>query len=481
MNDKVGIRDHQVNANVLIYMCTFLLSIGGYFLIEALWNGHNFIWLFSLLGLIIILLLSLYRLVFGVRFWGYLPAVMTVYIVLALFIPTILIYRSDLLRELLDWNDYLILKASSLGLIFIHFLWFFFHIGKTLLPLSNRTPVIRRLPLSRVYILFFLTLVANLIAIVSGTFGVLQNTDFESTSKYSMYIDLGQQLGLFSLIILTYQYTHKKFLIFVFGFALFLLGIISAQKQAALMPLLTIAVTLFFKSGKFPKGAILLAIIGVLFTFAAVSTIREYYFAQKSNGVTSITEVRDISKNALNQKNFKEAYNTYSLNDHILMRIFYGSAIGKAIDYCKQNNYGVPDNSRLYHVLFSPFYAVIPRFILPGKPEANFGNWFATEVFVGYKVKYSIGITPVGYGYMVKGVIGVIAVASILGFFMAILYKILYADYLYIYIMVFIKTILPADVTWEYFAGNLKLIVVYFIIYKLLTMRAYPDRHLELA
>lgn len=466
-------RSIHLDRNILIYLGTFLLSIGGYVLVEVLWNGHNFLTVFAFLAITIIAILLLERKLLGAAFWRYLPTVISAYIILALFIPTLLIYRSPILRTLLDWDDFLILKASSLGLIFIQFLWVFYHIGITLFPVRDKAPVLRILPVSRIYILIFLTLLTNFIAIITGTFGVLQKTDFESTANYSMYIDLGQQLGLFSLIILTYQYTHRKYLIGAIGLLLFLLGIISAQKQAALMPLLTIAITLFFKNGRFPKGAIILAVVGVLFTFAAVSTIREYYFAMKSKGVTSVTEVQEITQKALTQKTYNKAYTTYNLNEHILMRVFYGSAIVKAIQYCDRNDYGVPKNSQLYQVLFSPFYAVIPRFILPGKPEANFGNWFANTVFVGHKVKYSIGITPVGYGYMIHGILGVAAVASILGFFMALLYKGLYRNHLFIYILVFIKTILPADVTWEYFAGNIKLIIVYMIIYKLLSVRWY--------
>ena len=72
--------------------------------------------------------------------------------------------------------------------------------------------------------------------------------------------------------------------------------------------------------------------------------------------------------------------------------------------------------------------------------------------------------------------LGVIAVAALLGFFMALLYRMLYVNHIFIYILVFIKSILPADVTWEYFAGNIKLIIVYLIIYKLLTITVFPKK-----
>jgi hypothetical protein len=126
----------------------------------------------------------------------------------------------------------------------------------------------------------------------------------------------------------------------------------------------------------------------------------------------------------------------------------------------------------------APVYAFFPRFLMPGKPEANFGNWFASNVYVGYKVKYSIGITPVGYGYMVGGAWGVLSIGLILGFFMAFLYRILWPNHMYIYILVFVKTFLPADVTWEFIAGNLKLVVVYMIILLLLRVKMNPAARL---
>lgn len=469
--------DLLVESKLLMYLVTFTLSIGMYFLVDLLWNENNFITLFALESITIIAILALYRILYGPDFWKLLPTVTSAYIFLALFVPTIIIYKSELLRDILDWNDYLIIKASSLGIVFIQFLWAAYHVGTLIFPVRKMKTTIPLIPVGKIYLLIALTLVVNLIAVLSGTFGILQSTDLESTSKYSMYIDLGQQLGLFSLIILTYQYTHRKYLIGAIGLVLFVLGIVSAQKQAALMPLLAIAVTLFFKKGKFPKGSIFLALAGLVITFAAVTTIRQYYFTGHSKGVTSITEVQEISLNALNPKTFNKAYNTYNVNEHILIRLFYGNAISKAIAYCEKKSFGVPDDSRLYQVIFAPLYAVVPRIIWPDKPLADFGNWFASEIFVKHKVKYSIGITPVGYGYMLNGVFGVITVALILGLFMSLMYKLISPQYLFIYIFIFIKSLLPADVTWEYIAGNIKFVLVYWIIYEILQIRIFAKRN----
>ena len=319
----------RLDVAILTYILTFAISLSVYNLIDELWNGSNFLPLFTLLGFSILAILGLYKMLFGAGFWKYLPTVLTIYIFIALFIPTILIYKSVLLRDLLDWDDYLILKAASLGLIFIQFLWVFFHLGKVIFQINDNLPEVKKLRLDKIYILIGLGLLANFIAIISGTFGVLEVRGSESTTSYGMYIGLGQQLGLFGLIMLTYHYAHKKGLILAVGMLFFLLGILSAQKQAALMPLLAIAVTMYFRTGKIPKGAIILAVVGLLFSFAAVSTIREYYFASKSKGVTSVFEVQEIASKGLNQKSFNKAYDTYNINEHILMRVFYGSALGR--------------------------------------------------------------------------------------------------------------------------------------------------------
>ncbi|MBK9983473.1 MAG: hypothetical protein IPP15_13990 [Saprospiraceae bacterium] len=460
----------------MIYFITFLISIGVKIAIDYLWNGHNFLLLYGMQVIAIVIMMYLFRKLFGPDIWKSLPTVTTAYIFLALYVSTLLIYNSEFLKHLLNWEDYLILKALSYGLIFIQFIWISYHIGTFIFSGTNIKPIIKYIPIVKIYILILFGLLANFIAIISGAFGILQNTNTESISNYSTYIDLGQQLGLLGLIILTYQHTHRRYLIAITGILFFILGIVSGGKQAALMPLLAIAITLYFKNQRFPKAAILAAVIGLPLSFGAVTTIRQYYFDSKSKGVTSVLEVKEISEKALNQKEFDKAYGTYSLNQHILIRLFYGNAIVKAISYCERHDFGVPENSRFYQVLFAPLYAVVPRIIMPDKPESTFGNWFASEVFVGYKVKYSIGITPVGYGYMVNGFLGVISVAAVLGLFMALIKRLLYGHYIFIYILVFIKAILPADVTWLDIAGNIKLILVYWIIFKLLEVRIFTKK-----
>lgn len=475
--DTISNRSASGEIGVLIYGTTFLLSFGVFAAIDVLWNGNNFLFLYSLEVVAVLLMIFLFRKLFGRIFWKYLPTVFSGYITLALFVSTIFIYYSDFLKRLLDWDDYLILKAVSYGLIFIQILWVSYHLGSILFSTRQIQPNIQRLPISRVYILILLGLLTNFIAIITGTFGILQKVNMESTKFYLAYIDLGQQLGLFGLIILTYQYTHRKYLIALVGFIFFSLGIVSAQKEAALMPILTIAVTLYFKSGKLPKRLVFLGLGVLIFTFAAVTTIRTYYFKTNSGGVTSVLQVKEISQNALNQKIYDKAYSSYSLNEHILMRLFYGNAIAKAITYCENHDFGVPENSKLYQVLYAPIYAVVPRIIMPDKPESTFGNWFASKVFIGYKVKYSIGITPVGYGYMVFGLLGVVLVATILGFFMSFLFKLLYGQQLFIYILIFVKSFLPGDVTWEFIAGNIKLILVYWILCKVLSIKIFSEKH----
>lgn len=465
---------YRIEIKVFLYFLSLLLCGAGVLAVDLLWSKSNFVILFTGLWIILLANLYIFKKIIGPLFWQNLPMILTLYVFLALFVPTLLIYKSEDLRDLLEWDDYLILKASALGVVFVQVLWMSYHLGVSIMPrfrFGGKQPV---LSMDKIYIMILIALGTNLLAVVSGTFGVLQNTDFEETSKFSVFIDLGQQLGLFALIILTYYHASRKLLIGGLSLVLFGIGVVSAQKQAALMPLFIVGITLLFKTGRFPKGIILLTIVGTVLAFIAVTSIRKYYFAQHMQGVTSLAQVKEISTMALNQQNFDKAYKTYNVNEHILLRLFYGNAVAKAMEYCEKNGFGVPENSKLYHVFLSPFYSIVPRFLMPEKPEANFGNWFATQIFVGYKVKYSIGITPIGYGYMVYGWLGVVAVAGLLGFFMAFLYRILVPDHILIYILVYVKTILPADVTWEYFSGNLKLIVVYWIIYYLLTIRIFP-------
>mgnify|MGYP000899817046 CR=1 FL=1 len=468
----------RIEIKVLLYMLSLLLCGVGILAVNYLSSKANFVIVFSLLWGILLANLYIFRKIIGPMFWQNLPMILTIYVFLALFIPTLLIYKSTDLKDLLEWNDFLILKASMLGVVFVQGLWMSYHLGVSLIPKIRLGVKPTALTMDKIYIMLMIAMGTNVLAVVSGTFGVLQNIKVDQTANFSVFIDLGQQLGLFALIILNYYHTSRKLLIGGLAIVLFGIGVVSAQKQAALMPLFVVGITLLFKTGRFPKGIVLLTIVGTLLAFITVTSIRKYYFAQHLQGVTSLAQVKEISTMALNQQNFNKAYKTYDVKEHILMRLFYGNAIGKAIEYSEKNGFGVPDDSELYHVLLSPFYAVVPRFLFPDKPEADFGNWFASQIFVGYKVKYSIGITPIGYGYMVNGMLGVIAVSILLGLFMAFLYRVLVPDHILLYIMVYVKTILPADVTWEYFAGNLKLILVYAIIYYMLTIRIFPRHYL---
>jgi len=455
----------------LMTMATGLVVIGSYAAVEWGWTGRNFMPVFGLLSGLALLNVFLFARISGRDYWTSLPAMMIVYLLLALFVPTSMIYASPFLRENLNWDDSLILESIRLGMVFMWAIWLSYRIGLMTMPRLGSSRLPAQIPLGRIFLLLGLALAANFLAIVTGTFGVLQKADVSETSKYLAYVDLGQNLGFLGLIILMIQYPRQRFLVLGFTLLLFFIGIVSAQKQAALMPLMVLGVAYFFQTRRLPLTGLAIGAVAVFFVFASVTTIRKYYFSEGGSGVTSLSDVSRISSGAMNTKVFNKAYDEYSVDQHILIRLFYGSAIGKAISYCERKGYGVPENSRLSHTLMAPVYAIVPRFLLPDKPEANFGNWFASTVYVGYKVKYSIGITPVGYGFMIGGAWGVFGVALILGFFMAFLYRLLWPNHMYIYILVFVKTFLPADVTWEFIAGNLKLVLVYMVILFLLRVR----------
>lgn len=407
----------------------------------------------------------------GRAFWLELPTVFTIYIILALFVPTLTVYHSEVLKALLEWNDINILKAGALGLVFIHFLWFSYALGKVFIPTIPAVKTPKTISLGGIYILIGTSVMASFLAVITGTFGVLQNSNFEETANYLQYIDLLQQMGVLGLILMVFYHPQRKFTIALFVFILFLIGMLSAQKQAALVPFFALAIAYYSKTRRIPRKWIVVGGLALVITFSVVSMMREYYFGGKGSGVTSLSEVADISSNALNSHAFERTYATYDVGDQITMRLFYGNAVGKAIEHCKRNGYGVPDQSRLVHVLIAPVYALIPRFIYPDKPVADFGNWFARHIYVRAPVKYSIGITPVGYGYMVYGVFGVIMVAVIIGLFTSLLHNMLFERYLIIYLFVFIRAVLPSDVTWEYVSGCIKIIVVTWIVLKVFQIK----------
>lgn len=469
--DRIGFR-------IVMIFCTGLTVSAGFIAVQWGWTGHNFISVYTLLLGLSLVNVYLFARISGRDFWTSLPAVMIIYLLLALLGPTSIIYASPFLREILNWDDGLILESIWLGMLFTWAMWVSYRIGLRIFPRLNPPRWPARIPFDRVLLLLGLAVAANFLAILTGTFGVLQTADMTQATRFSAYVDLGQHLGYVGLIIMMIQFPERRLTMLVFALLFFLIGIVSAHKQAALMPLLVLGTTYFFKKRRLPLGGLAIGVVAVLIAFVSVTTIRRFYFSKGGGGVTSLADVRDISAGAMNAKVFNQAYSEYSVDEHILIRLFYGSAIGKAITHCERNGFGVPEDSRLAHCLLAPVYAFVPRFLMPDKPEANFGNWFASKVYVGYKVRYSIGITPVGYGYMIGGAWGVLSIGLILGLFMAILYRILWPNHLYIYILVFVKTFLPTDVTWEFIAGNLKLVIVYMMILFLFRVRIFPAQRL---
>ena len=110
-----AVRARRLQAQVMLYLLSFILTGIGILAVDNFWNQTNFLVLFNLLGLIMVANVFVFRKIIGPTFGQRLPMMLTIYVFLALFIPTLLIYRSETLKDLLEWDDYLILKASSLG------------------------------------------------------------------------------------------------------------------------------------------------------------------------------------------------------------------------------------------------------------------------------------------------------------------------------------------------------------------------------
>jgi hypothetical protein len=455
---------------------SYQLLASGISIVTFLWIEENAGYLEFVPSLILLLSAALVivwlqsRLRSG-KFFLEMPAFMTVYILFALFIPTLWLYNQDTLKALLEWNDERILLSCGYGLLFLQALWISYDMGKMIFPQIKATIVQKRIPLRGIHFMMGLSLIASVLAIFTGTFGVLQNKDFEATASYSQYIDVLQQLGILGLILLTYQYPQKTWTIAGYTTVLFLIGIVSATKQAALMPCLAVGLTHYYRTKRISWKWVVIGAMAVFLAFAIVAMIRQFYFDRYQDGVNSVAEVAHISRNALNMDEFDKAYEVYDVGDQIVMRIFYGNAIAKAIQYSDQKGYGVPQENALFHVFLSPFYAVVPRIIYPDKPTSRFGNWFASEVYIRQKVDYAIGITPVGYGYMIAGSFGVVLVGITLGVFMSLMYNVLFQKYFVIYVFCILRMSLPPDVTWEYVTGCIRIAIVAWIILKIVSIK----------
>lgn len=454
-------RPGEMSATQLVAKtCVYgIVDIGAYLALE---EGLNFIPGFVLFSAIFVLTILLERLYYGRDLWLQLPIGNTAFTLVAFFVPTYTVYSSDLLRELTGWNDYFVLKAMFISIIGLHAVWSGFAIGKAATP---RIQIFKRdvpIPISRIMILLGIYLLSVLVSIITGTYGITQTQEMQTTSQFTQYLHLGQQLGYFAVILLVlYHYRSRRNMILLLVALLFISGLLSGRKSFAMFFLLAVGISLYYINRRVPKTMILVFVAALGVTFSIVTTFRTYYFQSGKESISSLSELTSDFGGALSDSDYRAYSSAQEQMDHMLTRFYYGGSVSKAFEYVEDNGHFVPDDSQPHHALLAPFYAFMPRVIFQFKPTATFGQWMTQEVFgLGKHQTYSIGITQNGTAFMWGGYLGVILLLAFAGVFQAILYKATFTSMKSVYVFLLMSNFIQSQVLWSYISGTVQVLVV---------------------
>lgn len=407
------------------------------------------------------------RILVGKEFYIQLPTGNIAFIAIAFYIPIPLIYGNKLLMALSLWNDNeIILRSLMYTNLGLHCVLLGYNIIKLFkFNLIKTNVYIKKIKIFPLFILYFFAILA---LISTGNYGITEQLSEESRGYVTILTSLAQ-FGIFGLIFLVYYYPESKKLIFLVTSIFFLFGLLSGMKESAIMPIVVVAVTYYFKTRVVSKKLIVFGIVLFSITFSIVTSFRNAYL---SNGRKELSSIKDLTstyvKSASDGADKKYNYYKLSSSEMLFSRLNYSTAFGKIITHTEKNGFFMPYDSHPIHILASPFYAILPRFLVFFKPSSNFGKYVTSEIY-GYKSgKYSIGISQTGYAYLWNGITGIIILMTFVGMFQALFYKLLYTNYTPIYIFLFLINIYVGDAIWSYTVPFFRFTLIMLIIYYLL-------------
>lgn len=454
---------------ILLYMAVNVPLY--FFLFSGLFNV-SFIAGYSALLIIFLLTVLLERVFVGREFYLQLPVGNMLFCAIAIYIPVPFLYNNLLLKTLSKWtNDTHILEAlfiTNLGLQAVL-------IGYNLIKLF---PPIKRdfhftIDLRRIFPFFYVYFISVLSLIATGNYGITQRLD-TSDIYYITILNNFAQFGIVGLVVLVFYYPQKKILIYPLTALMSIIGLLSGFKEAAILPILAVGVSLFFVNRKIPWKLVFFGMIAIVIIFSIVTSFRNVFL--KSGG-KELTSVADLTSTYIKsaQEGSKSKYNHFDMDiaESILYRLNYAAAIGKVINYTEKKAFGLPHDSHPKHILGTPVYFMIPRFIMPSKPIANFGNYITREIYGYRKAKYSIGVSQTGYAFLWNGIPGVLILMTIVGMFQGLLYRFFYHFMTPIYIYLFISNIYTFDEIWAYTATFFRFSLILFIVLIVLGNRFY--------
>lgn len=461
-----------MNADKLLFRILFYVACNTttYYLLFSDFITLPFIqgYIFLLTGFL--LSIGLERLFGGKEFYMQLPLGNIIFSALAIYLPVPFIYDNLLIKTLSLWSDdNTILKALFITNLGIHCVLTGYHAVKLFPPVQNNYTF--RIEPQRIYQLFIVYLLSIFILIITGNYGFTIQHD-ESDLSYVTILNNLSQFGIFGLTAFVYYYPWEKKRIYFFTAIMSILGLLSGFKESAIQPMIVVGVTYFFINKKIPWKLVFIGSIAIILIFSVVTSFRNAYMAGGRKEIASVGQLTSTYIKST-QEGSKSKYNHFDMDiaESILYRLNYAPAIGKVISYTEKKKFGLPPDSHPIHILGTPVYFIMPRFILPFKPMADFGNYVTREIYGYRKAKYSIGVSQPGYSYLWKGILGIVLLMTFVGVFQGFLHHYFYISFPPIYIYLFISNIYTYDAIWAYTVSFFRFAFIFLVVLLLLGRR----------
>ncbi|HET7930106.1 MAG TPA: hypothetical protein VFL63_01785 [Rhodanobacteraceae bacterium] len=416
-----------------------ILTLGAGGLIELL-STHGSVNRHVLLAAITLLLLSyLVSEVLSVRreqpqTWLLNPAVMTSAVTFAISfgVTNVLFFLPADMLEPVDLTPYVshsMIKLMWLVLLAAIAMWVGYRspIGKNIgrrLSQGTHHRWIRSAPKPHAFAipcLAAVALMARLLQLHFGIFGYASNyANLIEMGRFTQYLSMAASLGPLSLLLAALtHYWHPKsrycsillvvILVIEIGF-----GILSGFKSQVAMPFVIVGVCYYLTHGRIPIVWIGGFVLAIFLAYAVIQPYRNVRNSQYAGSGDSVSAVASSIVSAQDEP-VAGSYTKGPTWLNFLARSSLLSVGSLGIAY-QDAGKGLPAGSPAFlkNLIMAPVYAVVPRFLAPGKPVGNMGLWY-TRVVLGKDIMSATAPSPFTYLYFAGGTLAIVAFFWLLG------------------------------------------------------------------
>jgi hypothetical protein len=295
---------------------------------------------------------------------------------------------------------------------------------------------------SKIWIVYWGASVFRLWLLANGLYGRLIDYATLTSSSFQVvgqYFNLINGAGTFALFAIAYLFfekkaTRAKFLL-ILSLELFW-GFLAGARGTFLLPLAVVGTAAYLIKGRLQLSQISLFSLGLFIAMTVVVPFKNFYSKYGADiDLTNIAVIFNrfydyyiVEENLLSEalaSDDTQSKETQSSSSDVSQMPWY-QAIFHQTNYSTEvaasirhkETYGVPENAPdfLSNIVFSPVYAVVPRFLWPSKPTNSLGLWFRETILnyqLGNENTTAIAITPIGYLYFTGG-----SVAVFIGFWL---------------------------------------------------------------